>query len=144
MQFETWSLAGLFTASFLSATILPFSSEALFVVILGTGASPVACLAVATLGNGLGGCTNYALGRLGDPAWMKRLGMSSERLEKYESRVEKYGAYMAFFSWVPFIGDPLVVALGFFRSPLMATLAWLWTGKFLRYLFIWAVYAWFT
>ena len=141
---ENWGLTGLFAASFMSATILPFSSEAIFLWMLSAGHHPVACLAAATLGNGLGGMTNYGIGRLGNPAWMKRLGASDTGLQKYALRVERYGAYAAFFSWVPFIGDPLVVALGFFRSPLVATMCWLWTGKFLRYLVVWGVYAYFS
>jgi membrane protein YqaA with SNARE-associated domain len=58
-------LAGLFLASFLAATLLPGGSEAvLAAVLLAHPEQAIAALALATLGNTLGGMSTYALGRL--------------------------------------------------------------------------------
>jgi membrane protein YqaA with SNARE-associated domain len=136
MALETYGLAGLFLGSFLAATILPFSSEALFLLLLYQNYDPVACLLVVIAGNCLGGSLNYGIGRLGNPRWLKRLGFKTSQLDKNQLRVEKYGAFLGFFSWVPVIGDPLLLVLGYFRSPAVRTLGWMILGKVLRYVVI--------
>ena len=58
-------LAGLFLASFLSATLLPGGSEAvLFAVIRLHPEQTLPALLLATLGNTLGGMVTYYMGRL--------------------------------------------------------------------------------
>jgi len=124
---------GLFFAAFLSATILPMSSEGILLLMLSQGFDPWICLLIATVGNSLGGLTNYGIGMLGDPKWFKRFGISEDKLIRFETRIQLYGFWLAFISWVPFIGDPLTVALGFFRVPFNKVLVLLILGKFLRY-----------
>lgn len=124
---------GLFLAAFLSATILPMSSEGILVLMLTQNFDPWVCLLVATTGNALGGLTNYWIGMLGDPKWFARLGVKEEKLITFEQKVHRFGFWLAFFSWVPFIGDPLTVALGFFRVPFTKVLVLLILGKFIRY-----------
>jgi membrane protein YqaA with SNARE-associated domain len=56
---ESVGLAGLFVASFLSATLLPGNSEIVFVALIHQAPTLEArALAVATLGNTLGGMTS--------------------------------------------------------------------------------------
>ncbi len=140
MELETLGLVGLFLGTFLAATILPFSSEALLLFFLSKGIQPSVCLGVAIIGNSLGGVTNYALGRLGNPLWLTYLGVKIETIIKRENWVVKYGSWLAFFSWIPLIGDPLLVALGYFRSRLIPTFSWMVIGKSLRYLLIYLIY----
>ena len=52
---------GLFVATFLAATILPFSSEIVLVSLIAAGFDPIHCFIIATLGNTLGGMTSYGL-----------------------------------------------------------------------------------
>jgi len=127
-----WGLIGLFISSFLAATILPFSSEALFLTLLGIGFGPVGCLVAATAGNTLGGLTNLLLGRY-SRGFFERKG----KTPKGEKVIRKYGAWTAWLSWVPFIGDPLLIAAGFYRTPLPATVLFMTLGKFGRYLVLW-------
>lgn len=125
---------GLFVVSFLSATILPLSSEGILLLMLGLGYNPLICLIIASSGNILGGSTNYLLGRLGNPLWLKKFGMTEARLLKFETQIQKYGFWTAFLSWVPFIGDPLIVALGFFRTSFVPVFICMSLGKIVRYL----------
>lgn len=60
---ENLGLFGLFVGTFLAATILPFSSDALYIAVLLLTKDPVGCFAVGTVGNWLGGVTTYFLGR---------------------------------------------------------------------------------
>ncbi len=140
MAFESLGLVGLFLATFLSATILPFSSEAILLFFLTKGVDPTICLSISTLGNSLGGASNYFIGRLGNPLWLKRIGVKENTITKNEKWVIKYGSPIAFFSWIPFIGDPFLVVLGYFRSNPIPTFLWMIVGKFLRYLLLYLVY----
>ena len=140
MAFESLGLFGLFLATFLSATILPFSSEAILLFFLTEGADPTICLSVATFGNCLGGATNYFIGKLGNPLWLKRIGVKENTISKNEKWINKYGSSIAFFSWIPFIGDPLLVVLGYFRSNPIYTLMWMILGKLLRYTLVYLIY----
>lgn len=133
-QFVVWGYIGLFAGSFLAATILPFSSEALFVVLLGSGYDPLTCLLVATTGNSLGGATNLLIGRWGrkkfdpeQPPWGTKL-------------IGRYGSTLALLSWVPIVGDPLLIALGYYRTPWPATLLFMVIGKLARYAALWYSY----
>jgi len=133
MDFISIGYSGLFLAGFLSATILPMNSEAVILLMLSQDYDPWTCILIATIGNSLGGLTNYFLGLLGNPKWLKRIGISEEKIQSFEGRVQKYGYWLAFFSWVPFIGDPMTVALGFFRVSFWRVAFLVILGKFLRY-----------
>lgn len=127
---------GLFLASFLSATIIPLSSEGILILMLYQGFNPIGCLAVATTGNSLGSFTNLLIGRLGNPLWLKRFGMSEKRLIKFQDKIQKYGFWLGLISWIPLIGDPLTIALGFFRVSLWKVMVLVVLGKLVRYLLI--------
>ena len=127
---------GLFISSFLAATIIPVTSEALLILILSMGYDPLISLTSATIGNTLGGWLNYIIGRMGNPYWLKVFGATLERINKWKNKVNKYGSWMALFSWLPFIGDVLGIALGFFRARILTTFLFIFIGKFLRYLFL--------
>jgi membrane protein YqaA with SNARE-associated domain len=136
MDLITVGFTGLFIVTFLSATILPLSSEMFLLLMLSQGYDPLTCLFVATISNSLGGITNYGIGRLGNPKWLKKTGVTEDKLLKYNTAISKYGSWLAIFSWVPIIGDPLIICLGYFRVSFLKVLFLLVIGKFLRYLFI--------
>jgi membrane protein YqaA with SNARE-associated domain len=133
---EEWGLTGLLISSFLAATVLPFSSEALFVTLLGLGFDPMSCLVVATTGNTTGGFTNLLLGRFSRRFYEKR-----GRTPKGDALIRRYGAWIAWISWVPFIGDPLLIAAGFYKTPFLATSVFMFLGKLLRYTVLWYVFS---
>lgn len=132
-----WGYFGLFLASFLAATIIPFSSEALVAVMLAGPFSPTGILISATAGNFLGGMSGYGLGYLAKWTWIERyLRISQKKVEGWQTRIERYGSLLAFLCWLPGIGDLLAVALGVFRVSLPKVAIWMLVGKFLRYLLI--------
>jgi len=130
----TMGYLGLFVITFLSATILPFSSELLLIGMLKNDYSVFYCILIATLGNSLGGLTNYFIGKIGNPLWLKKLGVKESKIIKQQSITQKFGAWLALISWVPIIGDPLMIALGFYRVPFIPFLILLVIGKAARYL----------
>ena len=133
MDYISIGFTGLFIITFLSATILPFSSELFLLLMLSQGYDPWMCLIVATIGNSLGGLTNYGIGRLGNLKWLMKVGVTEKKLEKSCFKIQKYGGWLAFFSWIPILGDPLIVCLGYFRVSFLRVLILLVFGKLLRY-----------
>lgn len=130
-QYGLW---GLFLGSFLGATILPFSSDALFIAVLALTGDTVGCIVFGTLGNWLGGVTTYYVGRLGRWEWIEKwFKVKRETLEKQRSKVDKYGVWLALLSWVPVIGDVLCIALGFYKAKPLWTIILLLAGKFARF-----------
>lgn len=128
---------GLFLVSFLAATVLPFSSDVVVGAMALGNFNSVWLFLFATAGNWLGGVLMYYAGYLGKADWLhKYAGISQPHIASAKKRVKKYGSYAAFFVWVPIIGDPMAIALGFFRSPVVSTLAWMLLGKALRYAII--------
>lgn len=117
-------LAALFASSFLSATLLPGGSELVLAGVLTLRPEQlVAALALATVGNTLGGMTTWGLARLlPRKADTSRLGW-----------VRRHGAPILLLSWAPVIGDALCAAAGWLRLPALACAGWMAVGKFTRY-----------
>lgn len=134
LEFAEWGYAGLFIASFLAATVVPFSSEVVFSALVFGGLDPWICVVVASLGNWLGGMSSYFLGRLGKMEWIEKyLRVKREKIETYRERIQKYGDWFAFFSFLPGIGDIIAVASGFFRCRWWIVAISMLLGKFARY-----------
>jgi len=121
-------LAGVFLASFLAATVVPFSSEAvLFGYLKLHPGNAALAVTLATLGNTAGGMTTYLIGRLLPErkpdtralAWLKR-----------------FGAPVVLFAWLPLVGDALCAAAGWLRVNWLAALAFMAAGRLARYLVI--------
>ena len=135
MEFEIGYL-GLLLTSFLAATFLPITSEVFLISMLVLGYDPWITLLYATIGNAAGGWFNFIIGRLGNPKWLKRLKVPENKIFRWKEKVQRYGHWLGLLSWLPFIGDVMAVALGFFRAPWRASFSFILIGKFLRYLVI--------
>ena len=133
---QSLGLLGLFLGSALAASIFPFSSDALYIAVLAATKNPVGCLVAGTAGSWVGSLLTYGLGWLGKweriEKWFK---VTREKLEQQQSKVNKYGVWLALFSWVPIVGDLTVLALGFYKAPRGWTFLMLLIGKAIRYLF---------
>lgn len=126
---------GLFIASFLAATVVPFSSEVVFSAMVFGGLDAWKCVFVATLGNWLGGMTCYYMGRLGKIEWIEKyLRIKKERMEKFMGKLHRYGDWFAFFSFLPGVGDVIAVASGYFRCRWWIVALSMLLGKFARYI----------
>lgn len=130
--------AGLFAVSFVAATILPAQSELALVGLLMLGKfSPWSLIAVASLGNILGSCVNWLVGRgaerFQDRKWFP---VSPPSLEKAQGWYHRYGRWSLLLSWMPIVGDPLTVAAGFLREPFWSFLILVSIAKIARYVLL--------
>lgn len=137
--------AGLFAAAFLAATIFPAQSEAALLGLVTLDRYPIMILFfVASTGNVLGSCLNYALGRfLGGSKHLEHLVKPSQR-ERNQQWYQRYGKWSLLASWVPVIGDPLTIAAGALGERFAVFLVLVTAAKASRYLVLLALHeAWF-
>lgn len=90
---------------------------------------------IATIGNVLGGIVTFFMGWKGGEIALKKV--SDKNIKRYERAnkiVQKYGIYSMVISWVPLIGDFIVLFGGAFKLPIIPSILWMTIGKFLRYL----------
>jgi membrane protein YqaA with SNARE-associated domain len=133
--FSEWGYFGLFLASFIAATVLPLSSEIVFSVLIVNNYDLATCLVIATLGNWIGGMSSYALGWLAKWSFIEKyLRIKKERIQIFKIKIENWGSFIAFFCWLPIIGDPLAVGLGVFKANIIKVSIWMLIGKMIRYL----------
>jgi membrane protein YqaA with SNARE-associated domain len=122
------ALPGLFAASFVAATLFPLPSEAaLFAYLQANPGDTALAVAVATVGNTLGGMTSYAIGR-----FLPRKSID----EKAQGWIKRFGAPVTFFAWLPIVGDGFCVAAGWLRIHWAAALAFMAAGRLARYLVV--------
>lgn len=132
------SLWGLFVSAFVSATLLPGSSELLLAYLTTHSRhSTLLLLAMATTGNTLGGMTTYGLGRF--LAWRFPNRQLRKEHQQALARLQRWGSLTLLLSWLPLVGDPLCAAAGYLKINPLITVPLLALGKAARYLFvIWA------
>lgn len=130
-------LWGMLGSAFLSATLLPGSSEVVMIALITaypTMAWPA--FAVATIGNVLGCALTYAMG------YAARQGL--ERFQRFRvqvspaamAKLQRLGPPSLFLAFLPLVGDALVLAAGWLKLPLGASFAWITAGKATRYLLV--------
>lgn len=133
-----YGYAGLFIASFVAATIIPLSSEALLGLMIYNGYNIPLSITVATIGNSLGGMTSYYLGYLGKWEWLEKyFRIKKEKIAAFQKKIYKRGGIAAFFTWLPFVGDLIAVSLGVLRCNVWMVAVFMFAGKLARYL-VWA------
>jgi membrane protein YqaA with SNARE-associated domain len=133
-----FSYGGLFVWSFLSATVVPLSSEAALALLVGTSRRVALPVLVATAGNYLGACTTYWLGRRASRALGDR-GIASAGAARAARLLARHGRPALLLSWLPVVGDALVACAGAARMPFLGFSVWVALGKGLRYLAVaWA------
>lgn len=131
----------LFVSAFLSATLLPGSSEALLLLRLSEGADWLPLVLTATAGNLLGSLLTYAMGRLGNIALHTRwLRIGESDLQRAERWFGRWGMPSLLLAWLPIVGDPLCLLAGLLRISPPHFVALVGLGKLARYGFLaWVV-----
>ncbi len=129
---------GLFLSAFLSATLLPGSSEALLTgLVLADQGAPWLLLTAAVTGNVLGSLVNWVCGRFlaafRDRRWFP---VSPRRYAQAVAWFERYGVWSLLFAWAPVVGDPLTVIAGALRVGFLPFLLLVTVGKVVRYLIV--------
>jgi membrane protein YqaA with SNARE-associated domain len=128
------ALSGLFLAAFLAATPVPFQSELVFLGLQAAGWGTFALVVVASVGNTLGSCVTYALGRwLSDQRDHRWFPLTPSQMTRAEGWWARWGLWLLLLSWAPF-GDMIVALSGVLRVPLPVFLVLVAIAKTGRYI----------
>ena len=139
--FKDYGYWGMGVLAFLSGTVVPIASEVLLLFFLGIGLDALGITLVATFGNTLGGITCFMLGYLTSKERVQKLlRIPDRRMKRADALIQKSGYWVASVSFLPAIGEVLLVALGVMRVNKYKVLAVMAVGKLIRYSFLTASY----
>ena len=128
------ALSGLFLAAFLAASPVPFQSELVFLGLQAAGWPAGLLILVASVGNTLGSCVTYGIGRwLGDQRDHRWFPLSAAQMAKAEAWHARWGVWVLLLSWAPG-GDLFVAVSGVLRVPFPLFLVLVALAKSGRYL----------
>lgn len=129
-------LWGLLLSAFLSATVLPGSSEVVMAALITAYPDLLwQAFAVALAGNLLGSALTFGMGWAGKEGYERFQGVQS-RVQLDHPRVQQLrrrGPPALVLAFLPLVGDALVLAAGWLRMPVWQSLAWIAVGKAARY-----------
>jgi membrane protein YqaA with SNARE-associated domain len=160
LSLPEFGLSSVFLVSFVSATLIPMGSEpAVFGMVKLRPDLFWQTIAVATVGNTLGGVVDYWMGRGAEWMLERRLNLDEHGLpirpviaggapapSRWHQRavrwMERFGAFGCILSWLPGIGDPLCTVAGWLGLPFWRCVFWMAIGKCLRYITMTAGLVW--
>lgn len=132
-----YGYSGMLLAAFLAGSFFPFSSEAVMIGLIAAGLDPWQLMIYGTIGNVLGSCFNYSVGRMGKLEWIEKyLHVKKQDLDKAERFMAGRGAWMGFFAFLPVLGSAITILLGLMRANIFISLLSITIGKLLRYLIL--------
>lgn len=126
---------GVFIGTYLSATVLPLSVAPLTLSLPALGFSPWLVGATAVAGASFGALTMYIIAFHGGEWLLTRFNIEPDpvKLARSQQWFAKWGAPALFFSFLPFIGDTLVVTAGLLRVRWSLFAVWLVAGRAVQY-----------
>ena len=134
IQNMDWAL---FFSALVSSTLFPGGSEVLLIYRFQQEVTPIYQLvAIATLGNVLGSCITYFMGRVGISIGEQWLRTSKHKIERAQFHFNRYGTPALLFAWLPVVGDPLCLVAGSLKYSFLKFLLLVTTGKLFRYYII--------
>lgn len=120
------ALISLAASAFLSSTILPGSSEAVFTAfIIYYPDYTIAAIITATAANTAGSLTSFLI-----TYFIPHKKPSGKALDL----IKRYGTPVLFFSFAPIAGDLLPLAAGWLKLSVWKSALFIMLGKFVRYL----------
>ena len=128
----------LFLISFLSATILPISSELTLAGLLKTNNyNTFFLIGVSSLGNILGSVFYWLLGfyllKYINKKWFP---FNQNQINIASKKFSKFGVWSLLFAWLPVVGDPLTLIAGILKVNFLLFIILVAAGKISRYFLV--------
>ncbi|MGH1520795.1 MAG: YqaA family protein [Nitrosopumilus sp.] len=132
--FQDYGVIGLFLNSLLSATAMPLPTEILTSALLIGGENVILVGIALVLGSIIGGILNYFIGfggnRLFNKLKKKENNEDTEHEKKGNKLLDKFGWSAIFFaSWIPVIGDLILISAGAKKMKFKKFIMFMVTGK---------------
>lgn len=135
-------LVAVFVIAFISATLLPLGSEpAVFLVVKADPGLFWPVIAVATVGNTLGGVVSWWMGYGAEKA-VQAVRHREPPNPRALTWLKRFGPKACVLSWLPVVGDPLCAVAGWLKLPFWPCVGWMALGKFLRFTLYTAALLW--
>ncbi len=155
LSLPEYGLSSVFVVSFVSATLVPLGSEPVVYGMVKLRPDLFwEVIAVATIGNVLGGVVDYWMGRGAEWMLERKLHLDEHGLpihepsangvgtidapSKWHQRavnwMERFGPVGCFLSFLPGIGDPLCAVAGWLKLAFWPCVFYMLVGKLLRYI----------
>lgn len=132
-----YSLGTVFVVSFISATLLPLGSEPVVYGLVSLNPELLwQVIAVATVGNTLGGALDWWMG-YGAHKVADKYRHSSHHVRALDW-LERMGPKACLLAWLPLVGDPLCAVAGWLKLPFWPCLLYMAIGKCARYV-VWTL-----
>jgi membrane protein YqaA with SNARE-associated domain len=141
LSLPRFGLSTVFLVALISATLLPMGSEpAVFGLVKLSPELFWEAIAVATVGNALGGAVNWWIGYGAKRAYenYKHSAVQAKAL----AWLQRLGPKACFFAFLPIVGDPLMSVAGWLKLPFWPCFLWGALGKCCRYLVMTAALLW--
>ena len=141
-----YGLSTLFIIALVSATLLPLGSEPAVIGLIKLNPDLFwPAIAVATLGNTVGGAITWWMGYGAERVY--------ERVTRHSAQgralawLQRFGPKACLLSWLPVVGDPLCAVAGWLKMPFWPCVGYMAIGKLARYVtmtagFFWALDHW--
>ncbi len=127
-------LVAVFVITLVSATLLPLGSEpAVFLVVKADPGMFWPVIAVATVGNTLGGAVSWWMGYGAERA-VEAVRHHEPPNPRALAWLKRFGPKACLLSWLPLVGDPLCAVAGWLRLPFWPCVGWMAVGKGLRFI----------
>ena len=118
----------------MSATVIPFGSEAYFLFLINES-NFYELILIASIGNTLGAILTYWFGWLTKWNFIEKyLRVKKSKVKSLDLVLQKYGSLMGFLCWLPIVGDVIAIALGVFKVSPIYTFITMFLGKLFRYI----------
>ena len=135
--FQDYGIIGLFLNSLLSATAIPLPTEILTSALLIGGENAFLIGMVLIVGSTIGGLLNYLIGfggsKLVSKFRKKKNGDTVGHEKKGNKLLDKFGWGAIFFaSWLPVIGDFILISAGAKKMKFTKFVTFMVTGKIVK------------
>jgi membrane protein YqaA with SNARE-associated domain len=138
-----FGLSTVFVVSLVSATLLPLGSEpAVFGLVKLNPELFWPAVAVATLGNTIGGAISWWMG-YGAEKLYEEVKHHKPMEAKALGWLRRFGPRACLLSWLPGVGDPLCAVAGWLGLSFWPCVVYMAIGKFARYVTMTAGLLWF-
>ncbi|QMU54609.1 MAG: DedA family protein [Nitrosopumilus sp.] len=136
-MFQDYGILGLFFNSLLSATAIPLPTEILTSALLVGGENQFLIAVVLIAGSSIGGLLNYFIGFGGNKLFVKFKNKKNETSlddqKKSHKILDKFGWSAIFFSsWIPVIGDLILISGGVKKLEFKKFILFMITGKIVK------------
>jgi len=135
-------LPAVFLIALVSATLLPLGSEPAVLALIKLNPSLFwPTLAVATLGNTIGGAITWGMGYGAEKVYEEARHKDATHA-RATAWLQRFGPKACLLAWLPVVGDPLCAVAGWLKLPFWPCVGYMAVGKGLRYWSLAAAMVW--